>query len=49
MVDATVEGVGTTVNYLSRIFRLLQSGSVSFYLFFMVAGVILVLVLNLFM
>jgi NADH-quinone oxidoreductase subunit L len=49
IVDATVEGVGTTVSYLSRIFRLLQSGSVSFYLFFMVVGVILVLVLNLFM
>ena len=49
IVDATVEGVGTAVSYLSRIFRLLQSGSVSFYLFFMVVGVILVLVLNLFM
>ena len=49
MVDALVEGVGTTVSYLSRIFRLLQSGSVSFYLFFMVVGIILVLVLNLFM
>jgi NADH-quinone oxidoreductase subunit L len=49
VVDALVEGVGTTVNSLSRVFRLLQSGSVSFYLFFMVVGVILVLVLNLFM
>jgi NADH-quinone oxidoreductase subunit L len=49
IVDALVEGVGATVSYLSRIFRLLQSGSVSFYLFFMVAGIILVLVLNLFM
>jgi NADH-quinone oxidoreductase subunit L len=48
IVDALVEGVGTTVSYLSRIFRLLQSGSVSFYLFFMVVGIILVLVLNLF-
>jgi NADH-quinone oxidoreductase subunit L len=48
VVDAAVEGVGTAINYLSGIFRLLQNGSVSFYLFFMVAGVILVLVLNLF-
>jgi NADH-quinone oxidoreductase subunit L len=48
IVDALVEGVGTTVNSLSRIFRFLQSGSVSFYLFFMVVGIILVLVLNLF-
>ncbi len=49
IVDALVEGVGTTVSSLSRVFRLLQSGSVSFYLFFMVVGIILVLVLNLFM
>ena len=49
IVDALVEGVGASVSYLSRIFRLLQSGSVSFYLFFMVVGIILVLVLNLFM
>jgi len=49
MVDALVEGVGTTVSSLSRIFRFLQSGNVSFYLFFMVVGIILVLVLNLFM
>jgi NADH-quinone oxidoreductase subunit L len=49
IVDAMVEGVGTTVSSLSRIFRLLQSGSVSFYLFFMVVGIIQVLVLNLFM
>jgi len=48
IVDALVEGVGTTVSYLSGIFRYLQSGSVSFYLFFMVVGIILVLVLNLF-
>lgn len=48
IVDALVEGVGTTVSSLSRVFRLLQSGSVSFYLFFMVVGIILVLVLNLF-
>jgi hypothetical protein len=47
-VDAVVEGVGSTVSTLSRVFRLLQSGSVSFYLFFMVLGIILVLVLNLF-
>jgi NADH-quinone oxidoreductase subunit L len=49
IVDALVEGVGSTVSFLSRIFRFLQSGSVSFYLFFMVVGIILVLVLNLFM
>jgi NADH-quinone oxidoreductase subunit L len=49
IVDAVVEGVGTVVSALSRIFRLLQSGSVSFYLMFMVLGIILVLVLNLFM
>jgi NADH-quinone oxidoreductase subunit L len=49
IVDALVEGVGTSVSYMSGIFRFLQSGSVSFYLFFMVVGIILVLVLNLFM
>jgi NADH-quinone oxidoreductase subunit L len=48
IVDAVVEGIGSTVSTLSRVFRLLQSGSVSFYLFFMVLGIILVLVLNLF-
>ncbi len=49
VVDAFVEGVGSSVDRLSRVLRYLQSGSVSFYLFFMVMGIILVLVLNLFM
>jgi NADH-quinone oxidoreductase subunit L len=49
VVDAFIEGIGTTVDRLSRVLRYLQSGSVSFYLFFMVVGVILVIVFNLFM
>jgi NADH-quinone oxidoreductase subunit L len=49
VVDALVEGVGSMVITLSRIFRYLQSGSISFYLFFMVVGIILVLVFNLFL
>jgi NADH-quinone oxidoreductase subunit L len=48
IVDAVVEGVGAMVISLSRAFRYLQSGSVTFYLFFMILGIILVLVLNLF-
>jgi NADH-quinone oxidoreductase subunit L len=48
VVDAAVEGVGAAVIALSRVFRLLQSGSVSFYLLFMVVGIILILFLNLF-
>jgi NADH-quinone oxidoreductase subunit L len=48
VVDGVVEGVGSVVIALSRIFRYLQSGSVSFYLLFMVLGIILVLIFNLF-
>ncbi len=49
VVDAAVEGVGAAVIALSRFFRLLQSGNVSFYLLFMVVGIILILFFNLFL
>jgi NADH-quinone oxidoreductase subunit L len=47
-IDAFVDGIGNKVVYLSRIFRLMQSGSINYYLLFMVLGLILVLFFNLF-
>lgn len=48
VVDAFVEGIGKTVIFGSRVFRLMQNGSISFYLFLMVVGIICVLIFNLF-
>ena len=49
VVDALVEAVGRSVILLSRTLRYIQSGSISFYLLFMVLGIIVVLVFNLFL
>jgi NADH-quinone oxidoreductase subunit L len=49
IVDAMVEGAGRAVIALSRTLRYIQSGSISFYLLFMVLGIIVVLVFNLFL
>jgi NADH-quinone oxidoreductase subunit L len=48
VMDALVEGVGKTVITGSRIFRYMQSGSISLYLLLMVAGIICILFFNLF-
>ena len=48
VVDGLVNLVGKGVNRGSNVVRLAQEGSVGFYVFAMVAGVILMLVLNLF-
>jgi NADH-quinone oxidoreductase subunit L len=48
MVDAVVNLAGKGVDKGSSVFRLAQEGSVGFYIFAMVAGVIIMLVLNLF-
>jgi NADH-quinone oxidoreductase subunit L len=48
IIDAFVDGVGKTAVACSNVFRLLQSGSISMYLLLMVAGIICVLVFNLF-
>jgi NADH-quinone oxidoreductase subunit L len=49
VVDAMVERIGNSVIWLSRTLRYVQSGSISFYLLFMVVGIILVLIFNLFL
>jgi NADH-quinone oxidoreductase subunit L len=48
IIDAFVEGIGKTVVLGSRVFRLMQSGSISLYLLLMIAGIICVLFFNLF-
>jgi NADH-quinone oxidoreductase subunit L len=48
IIDAVVEGTGNAVIGMSRVLRLLQSGSVSYYLLFMVIGLVVVLYFNLF-
>jgi NADH-quinone oxidoreductase subunit L len=49
VIDAIVERIGNSVIGLSRSLRYIQSGSISFYLLFMVVGIILVLIFNLFL
>lgn len=46
VVDGAVTLVGKTVQQGSNLFRLVQSGNVEFYLFGMVAGIILILLFN---
>ncbi len=47
-IDALVNGVGKGVNYGSRQMRLLQSGLVGSYILLMVAGLLLLLIIQLF-
>ena len=47
-IDALVNGVGKAVNYSSRQIRLLQSGLVGSYILLMVAGLLLLLIIQLF-
>jgi NADH-quinone oxidoreductase subunit L len=47
-IDALVNGVGKGVNYGSRQIRLLQSGQVGAYILMMVAGIILLFIIQLF-
>ena len=47
-IDALVNGVGKGVNYGSRQIRLLQSGLVGSYILLMVAGLLLLLIIQLF-
>jgi len=46
VVDGFVNGIGKTVEVGSRVLRLSQSGSISAYLFAMVIGIILILIIN---
>jgi NADH-quinone oxidoreductase subunit L len=48
IIDGMVNGIGNAIISLSRAFRLLQNGSVSYYLLFMVVGLIVILFFNLF-
>lgn len=45
-IDGIVNGLGTAVNKTSAAMRFVQDGSLSFYLFAMVAGIILILFFN---
>ena len=47
-IDALVNGVGKGINYSSRQIRLLQSGLVGSYILLMVAGLLLLLIIQLF-
>jgi NADH-quinone oxidoreductase subunit L len=47
-IDALVNGVGKGINYGSRQIRLLQSGLVGSYILLMVAGLLLLLIIQLF-
>ena len=47
-IDALVNGVGKGVNYGSRQIRLLQSGQVGAYILMMVAGILVLFVIQLF-
>jgi NADH-quinone oxidoreductase subunit L len=47
-IDALVNGVGKGINYSSRQIRLLQSGLVGSYILLMVAGLVLLLIIQLF-
>ncbi|MCS6823471.1 MAG: NADH-quinone oxidoreductase subunit L [Cytophagaceae bacterium] len=46
IVDATVNAVGKAVSASSKILRLSQSGNISYYLYVMVIGIILILFIN---
>lgn len=46
VIDGIVNGVGKTVAAFSGTFRLLQGGRIGSYMFYMVAGVILIFILN---
>jgi hypothetical protein len=45
-VDGAVNTVGKSVTEGSKLFRLMQNGNVEFYLFGMVAGIVLILLFN---
>jgi NADH-quinone oxidoreductase subunit L len=47
VIDLIVNGVGKAVKGLSGIFRRLQSGAIGFYIFAMVIGIVVILLLNL--
>ena len=47
-IDALVNGVGKGINYSGRQIRLLQSGYVGSYILLMVAGLLLLLIIQLF-
>ena len=47
-IDALVNGVGKGVNYGSRQIRLLQSGQVGAYILMMVAGILVLFIIQLF-
>lgn len=46
IIDGIVNAVGALPSYISRFARLLQNGNIAFYLFGMVLGIILILILN---
>jgi NADH-quinone oxidoreductase subunit L len=48
IVDGIVNGVGTTVNWLSGTIRLVQTGNTGFYIFIMVISIVLILFTQLF-
>jgi NADH-quinone oxidoreductase subunit L len=47
-IDGIVNGVGRSVNYGSRQFRLLQSGQVGSYLLLMVVGMLILFIIQMF-
>ena len=47
-IDALVNGVGKGINYGSRQIRLLQSGQVGAYILMMVAGILVLFIIQLF-
>jgi len=46
IIDGLVNAVGALPSRISRLARLLQNGNIAFYLFGMVLGIILILILN---
>jgi NADH-quinone oxidoreductase subunit L len=48
IIDGIVNGVGTTVNWLSGTIRLAQTGNIGFYIFVMVISIVLILFTQLF-
>ncbi len=49
IIDGMVNGIGKTVIWSGKTLRLVQTGAIGFYIFAMVAGIILILLYNLFM
>jgi NADH-quinone oxidoreductase subunit L len=47
VIDLIVNGVGKAVKGLSGVFRRFQSGAIGFYIFAMVIGIVVILLLNL--